>query len=522
VLGRTRKVIAGSVAALVVAALAPAAANAAGPVVLVSGFDTITPFTTPDPSCNGKEGDEWNPPNGIAATLKAAGLQVFTAPVMQAGNPPAAPCAPGTPVPPVDTTYINANGDVNANGLNLGRFLAFLRDNYGVTNVEIVAHSDGGLWSRSAITQQANFAGVAVNSYTTLGTPQTGSLIADLSQYVQNGNCDASNEVVQVVCEALQSIVNLVVKDLGPTTINELTSEYLMTWNPEQTMGACPAAGIAGTYFNLPIPPSLISAYYNPLDGLVGEASAHGEASKSISGTTIPAPGIPNYRDAGSFPVVHGFVFSFLTSANLLNQAPISNTVLSTIQNLPVGVPTCTLPTPAPIPPAPDPPGPTDGQVKVTIPLHRYLVPFRGTLPAARKGDSILTTSRALLFCGKRLLRSTLFPGYPANLRVTIPRCKKRITVRGGGKVMLIRTVGTARVTIEGNGVTVQPKGLRARRTALELKQGKRFVRIPLNQSGTGKLPAGAGPTTLRVTVTTKSKRPRGGRRVSGSATVSR
>jgi triacylglycerol lipase len=498
----------------------PAAANAAGPVVLVSGFDTITPFSTPDPACNGKEGDEWNPPNGIAATLKAAGLQVFTAPVMQAGNPPAAPCAPGTPVPPVDTTYINANGDVNANGQNLGRFLAFLRDNYAVTEVEIVAHSDGGLWSRSAITQQANFAGVAVNSYTTLGTPQTGSLIADLSQYVQNGTCDASNEVVQVVCEALQSIVNLVAKDLGPTTINELTSEYLMTWNPEQTMGACPAAGIAGTYFNLPIPSKLLSAYYNPLDGLVGEASAHGEASTSISGTTIPAPGIPNYRDAGSFPVVHGFVFSFLTNANLLNQAPISNTVLSTIQNLPVGAPTCTLPTPAPIPPAPDPPGPTDGQVKVTIPLHRYLVPVRGTLPAARKGDSILSKGRIRLRCGKRRLTSTPFPGR-ANLRVTIPRCKKRIAVRGRGKAMLIRTVGTARVTIEGNGVTVQPKGLRARRTALELKQGKRFVRIPLSAAGTGKLPQGAGPTTLRVTVRTgKSKR--NARRASGSATVSR
>ncbi len=354
-LGRLSTLCALVSVALLAAALSATGAHAAGaPVVLVSGFNTITPFTTPDPACNGKEGDEWNPPTGIAAALKGAGMSVYTAPVMQQGVAPAAPCAPGTPVPPVATTYINANGDVNANGKALGTFLAFLRDNYGVTQVEMVAHSDGGLWSRAAITQQANFAGVAVNSYTTLGTPQTGSFIADLSQYIHNGTCDSSNEVVELVCEALQGTVDLVIKDLGPIPIEELTSEYLATWNPEQTIGACPAAGIAGTYFNFPLPSSLLSAYYNPSDGLVGEASAHGLASKTISGTPIPAPGIPNFRDAGSFPVVHGSVFSFLSANNLLNQAAISNTVLATLQALPIGAPTCTAPTPGPAP-APTP-----------------------------------------------------------------------------------------------------------------------------------------------------------------------
>src|SRR5215212_4026754 len=120
-------------AAILLAGLAPGVAQAASPpdsaVVLVSGFDTITPFSTPDPACAGQEGPGWNPAGGVASTLKAAGFSVFTAPVKQSTGQPAAACAPGTPVPPL-SDYINSNGDLNANGVALGSFLAFLKDNY--------------------------------------------------------------------------------------------------------------------------------------------------------------------------------------------------------------------------------------------------------------------------------------------------------------------------------------------------------------------------------------------------------
>ena len=46
--------------------------------MLVSGFTTSTPFSTPDPSCAGKEGDTWDV--SVAPALKAAGYPVFTAP----------------------------------------------------------------------------------------------------------------------------------------------------------------------------------------------------------------------------------------------------------------------------------------------------------------------------------------------------------------------------------------------------------------------------------------------------------
>src|SRR5436190_857207 len=83
---------------------------------------------------------------------------------------------PGAAVPPL-ADYINSNGDLNTNGQALGQFFAFLRDNYGVTKIDVVGHSDGGLWSRSAITQQSNYPGVGVTSLTTLGTPHTGSFV---------------------------------------------------------------------------------------------------------------------------------------------------------------------------------------------------------------------------------------------------------------------------------------------------------------------------------------------------------
>jgi triacylglycerol lipase len=73
---------------------------------------------------------------------------------------------------------IDSNGDVDANGLAPARFLAFLQQSYGVANVQLVGHSDGGLWSRSALTQ--SHGGPSILSLTTIGTPYTG-YVADVA-----------------------------------------------------------------------------------------------------------------------------------------------------------------------------------------------------------------------------------------------------------------------------------------------------------------------------------------------------
>ena len=171
------------VLAIVLALAVPATALASSAVVLVSGFDTATPFTVPLPSCAAQAGPTWGATTGTAASLRAAGEQVFTAPVANAGGSPGLPCTgPGGAVPPA-ADVIDSNGDVNANGAALTRFLQFLSTNYGVTSVDLVGHSDGGLWSRSAITQmRAADAGPNLQSLTTLGTPHRGSTVADWGQ----------------------------------------------------------------------------------------------------------------------------------------------------------------------------------------------------------------------------------------------------------------------------------------------------------------------------------------------------
>jgi hypothetical protein len=159
--------IAAAALVAIAALAAPAATRGAPPpgsaVVLVSGFNTTTPFTSSDPSCAGREGATWSAPTGPAAALKRAGYTVFTAPAARAGGSPGAPCAGGGPAPPASATIDSNNGGLDANGRALLRFLAFLRSGYGLTRVQLVGHSDGGMWSRAAITQlPGSGAGVTV------------------------------------------------------------------------------------------------------------------------------------------------------------------------------------------------------------------------------------------------------------------------------------------------------------------------------------------------------------------------
>jgi triacylglycerol lipase len=252
--GRSRWVaIAGAAVAGLLAL--PAAASAAGPypeaIVMVSGYNSSTAFTTPDASCEGQEGDTWSNPAGPAAALRAGGNAVFTAPVKHGTDPALAPCAPGAQPVPGPGNYIDSFGANDPNGAALASFLEFLRTNYGVEHVQLVAHSDGGQWSRSAMTQDSAFSGLVVDSLTTLGTPYTGSMVADIASELNNGRCDFKNFIEQDVCEALLDVIQVVFKGMGPTTIRQLTHAYLESWNPQQSIGTCPVTTIAGTGLDL-------------------------------------------------------------------------------------------------------------------------------------------------------------------------------------------------------------------------------------------------------------------------------
>ena len=518
--GRIRRIwtAIASVAALAAAGLAhgaPAqAATYPDAVVLVSGFTTTTPFTNPDPACNGQEGLTWSPPTGVAAALKAAGNSVFTAPVRHLNDPVALPCpASGAPAPPIGT-YINSGGDDDANGAALAGFLAFLRDNYGVQRVQLVGHSDGGNWSRSAITQDSAYSGVTVRSLTTLGTPYTGAFTADLAVETQGGKCDFSNPIEQGICDALLDVIDTVFKNMGQTATNQLTHDYLTAWNQRQQIGRCPVTTIAGTFFGIKAIPGF--RYYNPSDALVGQASGLAQAADSLTFETIPAPAIPNLQFGGLYPVVHSATLSFLTPKNLLNQPAISSRVASIVAGTPAGAP-CNLAAAGAA--AADGRGAeaaarqrarrARGPLRLRLPLRLFEVPSAsGVLGPPGPEDVIAASPGVSIRCGRdpvplsallgdRRLRFGLGAGCDAPLRVAGP---------GPGRAMLVGSHpdNDVLVAVRGRKVRVSVTGPNAGDPVVttSARGGKR--RLDLDADGRGKLRANGRDTTLRIVTTTQ------------------
>ena len=468
----------------------PASALASSAVVLVSGFNTATPFTTPAADCASQAGPTWGTATGSAADLRAAGDQVFTAPVANGGGSPGQPCTgTGGAVPPA-SDVIDSNGDVDANGTALMHFLQFLDANYGVTNVTLVGHSDGGLWSRSAITQmRAADAGPVVQSLTTLGTPHTGSFGADLAELVTNGRCQASDPDEQALCQALLSVVNALIKELGPTTINQLSSSFLEGWNPQQTIG-CPVHVAAGTYVKVPYIGSLLPRYYDPSDGIVGQASALAVASTSLDGATIPAPGIPDVVSIGSFPVVHSPTLLKLFDAKytLTDDPAIGAAVVKAVE---AGATTSACSAPGLGAPAP--------RGRATVRIRRPFNAFgaSGARPGSRRGQVAFLLRGASVTCNGRTLPSAPLLG-SRKVRLVAIRCGGRVRIRG--HVILLGRDPQRRTLV----VTRRGRMLRTRVTGPSLPGLRVRVRArgswrPLRH-GTIRLPAGAGTVTVRAT----------------------
>ena len=511
-----------AVAAALLALPAPAAV-AAGPypdaVVLVSGYNSSTAFTTPDASCAGQEGPTWSQPTGPAAALRAAGRDVFTAPVQRGDDPILPACAPGgQPVPP-PATYIDSYGDDDANGAALGSFLAFLRDSYGVESVRLVVHSDGGNWSRSALTQDAAYAGLAVESLTSLGTPYTGSMVADVATSLDNASCDFSNAIEQKLCREILDLVRLAYFEAGPTAVKQLTHSYLASWNRQQSIGACPVTTIAGTGVDLPLLPF---SFYNPSDGLVGLASAQARKADALPDLApIAPPNIPGRQSGGTLPVVHAASLSVINPANLLNTQAISDEVAEIVAAVPNPVPLCN--------------GSADGATGVEDDalLYRHVEPFRltrvpgrkGGLGRARGGDVVVARASVGVRCDGEALDPLPLLGDERVGLVLGDSCDGRLAsaadgdrAKGRPAAMLMRA-HPARlvVTRAGRGLAVETDGARVRRLRLEVSADGKTKRLELDRKGRARLPRGDTAATLEA-----SARSRGGRRLDATLVLSR
>lgn len=192
--------VAALTAALTAALLAGCASQASSPtesapstsstggsraVVIVSGGGTISPFTTPTQACSDADGflPAGNSDDALRTFLLEQGKQVFTAPAMvpwgTVAEPDRTSFAPFKDCPLVlpESMTIMTAGDIDASGEKLARFVAYLNTEYGVTDVDFVGHSNGGLYSRAAIRiLKQTDSPVTVRSLTMLGTPNNGSV----------------------------------------------------------------------------------------------------------------------------------------------------------------------------------------------------------------------------------------------------------------------------------------------------------------------------------------------------------
>lgn len=518
---RIRRAVLSLVALAAFAALVPAGQATAAPpypeaVLLVSGFETESPFSTPAPDCAGQEGSEWNPPGfpagstpeGIAPVLKQAGNEVFTAPVTKSTTPLPQSCAgPGEPLPDFDTMTITSNGDTDANGAALARLIAFLRDEYGVNELRVVGHSDGGLWSRAAITQNGAYEGLEIPSFTTLGTPHTGSYLADLAMELKNSKCDFSNRTEQKICDALVVAANLIVLKLGPTATFQLSNDFLATWNPQQTIGNCPVSAIAGDHIDFRIP---LLDYYTPSDGLVGLASAQATWALDVDGHLIPAPEIPDLREAGVYNVVHGGSLGFLDGKTLLNQAQISKRVSETI--LLDGSSPCNV---SPAFAAGGSDSATAAEdVTLRAPLYRMVAADRnGRMLKPGPEDFAVSRKGVSVRCGFNRLQAIPLLG-DRRLRIHHPAgCETRLRARrnqgdGAARALMLRSNRSrhAFARVRGDRVKVRVRGKAPRTTRVHYLEKGKWKRLKLGGRSWAALPD-TGRSSLRLRVRSRGSR---------------
>lgn len=275
-------------------------------VVLMCGGDATSPFTTPDTAC-GSGLAAGNTNTALRDYLLERGHQVFTAPaqngrgVVQDADP--ASFAPFGDQPEVlaEQYTVNSTADIDLGGEHLTRFIHLLNQRYGIDEVDFIGHSNGGLFSRSAIrTMGLLNIPVRVRSLTTLASPWMGTLplrwtYGEIPDSALMGQEFALTFAAELKAHVLDS-------DMGLSPEN--TYHYLVgknRWNDYQigVLDDIPVYTVGGTFFQAEGgDPELW-----PNDGLVTNYSALAAG--------LP-PELAPRRTSASFPVTHSIFISNL------------------------------------------------------------------------------------------------------------------------------------------------------------------------------------------------------------------
>ena len=271
-------------------------------VVIVSGGDAITPFTTPTRAA-GRGQAAGSTDTMLRQALLAAGHAVFTSPAN--AGPGAVTEDSGFAgfgdvphvLPPEMT--VNAVGPIDDAGTSLGAFLTHLANSYGVTSVDLIGHSMGGLFSRAAIRElSASGSSLRIRSLITLGTPWQGSFAADYANgdlTLAAADGDQGTETIMTEFKKLN--------DASSSGAGEqVTRRYLAVpggWNDQQAgvLDGIPVALIGGDYFQRVGGDRLAW----PHDGLVALGSA---LALDVPDSVLPI------RRTQVFPDVHSIFFA--------------------------------------------------------------------------------------------------------------------------------------------------------------------------------------------------------------------
>ncbi len=294
-----------SIVVLVVAALlgggiayaAPQPAGAA--VVIVSGGAAVSPFTTPQEACaSGLAAG--NTDTALRQNLLDAGYTVYTSPAMAGRGPVTDQGGFGAfgdcPITLPENMTVDSTASIDLAGEHLARFLTYLHDSRGVDVVDVVGHSMGGLYSRSAIrVLQGLGSPIRIRSLTTLGTPWEGSYLSDYA----NGLSPLSDCAGDAFCEQAATAFQAEVLRLQTGSGREVNRGYLMGpggWNEFQAgvLDQIPVVLIGGARFTRPGP---VNPMTWPNDGLVSRRSA---LATDVSDRVLPHRRCAAFDDAHS------------------------------------------------------------------------------------------------------------------------------------------------------------------------------------------------------------------------------
>ncbi|WP_136054105.1 alpha/beta hydrolase [Microbacterium sp. K24] len=267
-------------------------------VVLVSGGAAVTPFT--DPERAARTGlAAGNTLTALRAHLLARGVSVFTAPArMGVGEVREDAGWQGfadVPVVLPAALTVNAVGEIDAAGTALAAFLRWLAEERGLTSVDLVGHSMGGLFSRAAI-RELRAGGPTVSRLVTLGTPWDGSLLGDvLSDEISVADAHGDPATTQILEQS-----RAYAAENSQGAADQVSRHFLRRWNAAQEGvldGVRVTAVAAGRFRSAERPRQLW-----PHDGLVSQQSARADE--------VPPAVLPNVSRRTFADDVHSIFFA--------------------------------------------------------------------------------------------------------------------------------------------------------------------------------------------------------------------